>query len=329
MGIVFAVRGDSLDARYSSNGKTPAKLGDAAITVFSEVNSTVAGINGSTTIDMAGSTANLRGLVWPGYTNTPNTRARSVLLRARFPSLATNYPLFSIGSNFDLPINTYEGVLLSNGEIYAQVANEFGQQSNQTTTGAGITTDTFYDLGFSWDGTTGAGKFNIYVDGVNRFSGAVSRDLPTWDDNTRRAVNAIRLGNMDFARFCEMYVDEFVIWDEEIDFTSSSFVLESGAGSLNGASRASYLAVDAFDGANNTFPTEAQVENGVTWVQAGVNKTGTLATATLPAENDVRLGVQYGQAGALKTGALNTNTSNAYAVEVQSNEIEVKVKSNG
>lgn len=77
---------------------------------------------------------------------------------------------------------------------------------------------------------------------------------------------------------------------------------------------------------NFVAPTEIQVENGVGFGSQGTEFTGSLATADLPDVNDVRLGVVYGQSASPLTGALNTNLSNALDAEVQSNEIEIRVK---
>lgn len=326
MAITFAVRGDSLDARYSTAGKTPARLGALAPP---EVTTDEPGINGVNSIDLAGAFLTFRGLNYIGRENTPSVATRSVLIRVKFASLSSTMGLFYMGGSNRSETNGFGARVEATPEIRVYVANESGQIDNGITSSSGLGTTNWHDIVFTWDGTTSANGLKVYVDGVEKLSDTMSRSLPTYDTNQQNACSNIVIGpcSPGAAQNVHFYVDEFVVWDEVIDPTSVT--LTSGSGSLNGSSRSTYVEVDALDAKNNTFPTEVQVESGVTWIQQGVEKTGTLSTPTLPDENDVRLGVEYGQSADLKTGALNTNTSNAYEVEVGDNEVEVKVRTNG
>ena len=251
MAIVFAVRGDSLDARYSNNGKSPGAGGNA-VTVRSVVNTNVAGINGTTSIDMTGNGAgaNFRPLTYPGDTNTPAVAARSALIRFQPLSLAVALPLFHVGGERVIQTLGFAARVEVTGEIRVATSNEVGQTDNATSTGAGVAPGAFYDVGISWDGTVGATGLKITVNSTVRLSTAALRALPTFDANIRRCVNAIVLGvdMIATSRLTNIYVDEFVLWDEVVDFTSN-LQLESGAGALSGALRTSYVAVDALDGA--------------------------------------------------------------------------------
>lgn len=253
MGIVFAWRGDQLNARNSSNGKIPLTGGNSS-TVLSSVDSGVAGINGSTSLNMSGNatpasgSANYRPVIWPGYTNTPNGQARSVLIRVRMFDATIAFPLFSIGGDTDISINALSARVTTGGEVQVSVSNEVGQNDTGTTSGAAIGTSAWKDILVCWDGTNGADGLEVFVDGTSRLTDTMTRSLPTWNDNHHRSVQMIALGFdiITTSRLSWMCVDELVIWDEKL--ANATVDLTSGSGSLNGSSRTAYVDVASFDG---------------------------------------------------------------------------------
>lgn len=328
MATTFAIRGDSLDARFSSAGKSPGQAGLRDIVVSSDQ----AGINGSTSLDFAGSFATRRALLYAGRENTPSGLNRSVLIRFKAASVSINCALFYLGGFFELEVNALFAYVNTSGEIVVGVSNEVGQTDTGTTTGANITdiandagSTLWHDLLVTWDGTSGANGLNVYVDGTNRLTDTMTRALPSpYNTVDRRACSNILLGTAGGISFTHCFIDEFVVSDQIL---TPSVTLESGAGTLNGNARNSYYAVDAFDGQNNTWPAENKVEEGTTWFESGVQNTGTLSldAPTLPDANDVRFGVVYGPDNEPITGELNTALSNASKVKVSDNNIKVKV----
>ena len=246
VGINFAVRGDSLNARYSSAGATPGALGGANEPV---VNSTQAGINGSTSIDMAGGFLTFRSLAYIGRESTPSDRPRSVLMRVKFASLSTTMGLMQMGGFARIPVNYIALAVNSTPEVNVRVANNLGQADTGTTTSSGLGTTNWHDIVVTWDGTNGASGLNVYVDGTVRLTDTMTRSLPTpYDDNERQSCDRIIIGAADaYSQNAHYYVDEFVVWDTVIDPTSIN--LTSGTGSLNGNSRSAYVDVESFDGA--------------------------------------------------------------------------------
>jgi len=243
MAIVFAVRGDSLNARYSNNGATPYKNGVPAPVVAADATS----INGVNSIDMVGSGITGRGLIFSGYTNTPSVIARSVLFRVKFASLA----IMGLGGmgGFDRdPINFMGVSITATPEITVTIANEKSQTDSGTTTSSGLGTTAWHDIGVSWTGDTTTSGMLVAVDGVVKLTDTMTRSLPTYDDNERRGCDNHYIGSNYTAGNTHFLIDEYVVWDTVQDFTSSTFALTSGAGALDGAARTAYLDVAALDG---------------------------------------------------------------------------------
>jgi len=242
MAVVFAVRGDSLDARFSSEGKSPGVTGS----IHAAVTTDEPGINGTNSIDMVGTGAAPRPLIYNGRTNTPSGLDRSILIRCKLAS-AASLGLINMGT---MTRNSFSYLGLeatAGGEVTARVGNAMGGTDTGTTTGAALGTSAFKDILVTWDGTNGAGKLNVYVDATSRLSDTMSRFLPnpfTLEDQL--AVGHIMFGSNHSFINAHMSVDEVVIWDEIIDPTSVT--LTSGSGSLNGASRTAYVDVAEYDG---------------------------------------------------------------------------------
>lgn len=257
MAITFAVRGDSLDARYSSAGKSPAILG---VNDPAAVNTDHAGINGSTSIDLAGSVLSFRGLNYIGKQNTPSVRARSVLIRAKFQSLSGTVALWGIGGLVRNPVN-FLGAYISTGQVNVSVSNEAAATDGGVTVGASLTSvvadggsAAWHDIVVTWTGTTATNGMEIWIDGTRLLQDTMTRELPaTFNTNQQLSCLNIAIGTEWVQQNTFMFVDEFVIWDEVIDPTSVG--LTSGSGSLNGSSRSAYVDVANYDGLNSSGST--------------------------------------------------------------------------
>ena len=255
VGVTFGVRGDSIEARYSSEGKIPGRGGNNAP---SEVTTDRPGINGTNSIDMAGTTTTIRPLVYVGRTNTPLVKPRSVLLRANFVSIGVSLGLFNMGGDIGLPQNYVGFYLTAAGEILFDIANDVGQIVTGTSVSSGIVINTWHDIVLTWTGDTTTNGIEIWVDGVRKYQSTSTRSLPTYDENQQRVCANLVIGadSSNSIENCYHYIDECVVWDEVIDPTSVT--LTSGSGSLNGASRTAYVDVDEYDGSASAGGSASQ-----------------------------------------------------------------------
>lgn len=248
MSIVFAVRGDSVDARYSNAGKAPAILGPNDPP---EVTTDEPGINGSTSIDMAGSFLTFRCLNYIGRENTPSGLARSMLCRVKFVSLAATQALCFMGDHVRDPINFLGLNVTTTPEVNALVSNNATQTDDGTTTSSGIGTTNWHDIFVSWTGDTTSGGLKIFVDGVQKLSDTMTRSLASPYTNDERLIcGNVGVGAHYSYKNTHYYLDEFVVWDSIVDPTSVA--LTSGTGSLNGSSRTAYVDVSSYDGMAQT-----------------------------------------------------------------------------
>ena len=310
MAIVFAVRGTSLDARYSSGGKTGiAAAGGWTVTVDAGA------INGSSLV--ASSNNSVKPLSWIGRHNTPNGRAFSILTRFKTGYTGTPsatrplLPMLGVaggrGPRFEI------NHAITTGNIGIVILNELGSVCLNTNYGNWSPTNgTWYDMVFTWDGTTNANSAKLYIDasltGQLTPSAALSASWAnTWWNEIHfgGGVNAIWPNAQS--------LDEVIIWDSVIDPTSVT--LDSGSGSLNGASRTSPVTVSSFDGNSYSDPGAANVLTGTSYIFAGVTQTGSysVATYTDPGAGNVRSGTSYIYNNITTTGTLNVPSSSSAA----------------
>ncbi len=279
MSIIFAVRGDSLNARYSTAGKVGKPFTNSGSLPAVEAN---AGAIGGQVINcVAGGTVR-KGVTYPGR-NLGTLSAFSVLLRFA-PNYsgnpANNRSLWSFG-----PVSSavYFGggyiKHLTNGkfDLFFGGANNGGQTIGFSTTPTwSPTAGTFYDLGLSWDGTTAANGIKIYIDGVLFAQGTA---------NAAIVANYFLPTSIDLAMDGsgvngDLYVNEFVVWNEVFDFTTL-------------AGRSAFVTVDSFDGVLSTDPGEENVLDGEGYTINGVAKLGTLSASTNPGAENVKTGTPY------------------------------------
>ena len=249
MAITFAVRGDSLDARYAAEGKTPGLtgLGSNQPQLVADATS----IDGVKSISLKeNALVTVRAMNFPGRTNTPSDRPRSMLWRFKPAGFTHTIGLGFMGTSHKNWFNLL-GLCYTAAKTYKwSASNEYGPSSLGTSAAQTMATTTWHDVVLTWTGTSSANGIEIWHDGVRVLQDTCGRFLPTpFGDNDRLAVSNICIGEEDrnSGAYSSFNLDEFVIWDEVIDPTS--ILLTSGTGSLNGASRTAFVDVDAYDGA--------------------------------------------------------------------------------
>ncbi len=316
MAIKFAVRGNSMDARYSSSGKTPGQLrgtGSGAGSGTTVVNSAAAGMIGSSYIDQYQATNDRHGLIYPGGNSLWTGQPFSILIRCAKKVNAVDMCLFSIagvsGETHGV-IKCFLGNASKN--VMLAINNDYNQTVlAQTDTGTGLTLNTFHDVVLTWTGTTAANGIKLYIDGVliNQYT-ATTAALATheiW-------LCTINVGYVQGINTTRIFTEEFVIWDSVIDPTS--VLLTSGLGSLNGASRTAFVDVAAFDGTYDLDPGAANVTSGTSYVIDGVTMTGSYAVPnyTDPGIANVRLSTSYVFNNSTLVGTLSVPSSDSASV---------------
>ncbi len=293
MAIVFAARGDSLDARYSNGGKTGTRTSSTLVVH----NTATAGALGGVAIDF-NTVASSKALTWNAALNSPNGRTLSVnhgYIPQYSGAPSSRRAIINLSANsgrlgqIELTHET------TSGNINVTAINAAGTVCiNGVSAGAfSPTSGTRYDIAFSWDGTTTANSFKVYVDGASLGNITPSAAFETGWTNTY--FKEIILGVSRAASAALHRTDELVIWDTIIDFTAN-VALESGNGLLNGASRTSYVSVSALDGQSWTTLAGDKIKTGESQTQAGVAVSGTYTGSDRwsdPGESNVALGVGY------------------------------------
>lgn len=227
----------------------------------------------------------------------------SVFMRVKFSAIGASISnIFNLGRISDRLAAPYVEVYYwsASGGFRTYVTNDAGLVGINGTYVAGnsITTGVWYDLGFSFNNTNG--EFKLYQDATLLNTLTSSRLF----DEPQETLQYASLFSMGWGQgWHQSYYDlaEFAFYGNEVvDFTSSSFNLVGGAGSLNGASRMALLDVSSYSGlvcpAANV-PDESDVRLAITYDDgAGNDYTGSLVVpdvANVPAIGNVRLGVTY------------------------------------
>jgi hypothetical protein len=288
MTIKFAIRGSSMDAYLNSGaGKTPMNYVPQGYTLPAVV-ADAAAIGGQA-IDVNGAGGNLRGLIYPGFSNCPKTGQLSILHRfapAYSGSPSTNNSIISIcAPRFlsSIPSMMIQLAHLTTGNLTLNMYNNAGSAivtANTIVAAWSPTAGTYYDICLVWDGTMSANRIKVYVNGVLQGSGVTAGQV-LGSGNTAN-FSDILIGSGHHSILSGDYkTNEYVIWDATIDPTS-------GGLNLNGASRASFVTISGtLDPTNSTDPGIANVRSSTGYVTNGVSLTG---TAAIPTAANVRSG---------------------------------------
>lgn len=242
MSINFALRGDSLDARFSRNGKEAGRNGNNQL---AEVTTDKPGINGTTSLDLAGSTFTQHGLIFPGNKNVTDTsRDFSVLVRCQFPAFVAVGNVFCLGCDGEIsPLSVFDVSFDASGNLTAYMYDDITSRGiNNAGFATGMSVNVWYDLFFTWVNSTKV--FSVFKDQTVVSTTTASTNLSAnWSSPL---MGTIKLGVGWQTSNTEMYVDEMVIWDEIIDPTS--VVLTNETDGLDGVLRTGYVDVEEFDG---------------------------------------------------------------------------------
>jgi hypothetical protein len=261
-------------ARYASWGKN----GYASQASLISASADVGALSGYLT-DLSNTTA-AKGLIFPGWKNTPESRSFSVLVRAKINytgSPAANRCMWSIGYGQSTVGPLIQCWHTSTGNFVVYSKNEANTIClNSTSFGAwSPTSGTYYDIVFKWDGTTSANAAKVYIDNSLLGQATASAALTaSWDS---KYMQNIVLGLTPSVTTSAYYLDEFVIWDG--DQSTSAADLVGGSGALNGASRTALVDAADFDGATHTDPGIANVKSGTNYTYNGSSKTGTYSAS--------------------------------------------------
>lgn len=195
-------------------------------------------INGSTSIDMDQSSYGTHGVVWNGTANiTPADAADadfSVLLRCKFGVLSTTMNLWALGSTQagGAGLSTLYSYIDSGNLLRAyQWSDNRVRGVNNVSFGGTWSTGVWYDIGMTYDNSTGDMKF--YQDATLLATTTSTQTFSSYFINSM--LQGLYLGISGAGTSTRMKVDEFIVWgDEIVDFTATGL-------NANGASRSSYI----------------------------------------------------------------------------------------
>lgn len=237
--VTFSVRGNAQDAYYSGESSSGYWTGNSQPTSGADVGALSGGLINLT------NAAN-QCLLYEARNNCPDGRPMSGLLRVKMPYTgapsATSYGFFVLGPQSSTLLNLTMHHMVTTGQLrmHGRVQNTsiiLNEQSFGTWTDN--ETGTYYDIVWTWDGTTTANAFKVYIDAELLGQATATTALPT--TFMGKDWKLISLGTGSRQAISNYYLDEFVLWNTVIDPTA--VVLADGTtGSLNGASRTSLVA---------------------------------------------------------------------------------------
>ncbi len=241
---VFYLRADNplFKARRSVGGSLLAGVANLGKIVTYDTDGTTIGghcIN----IDQSSTSAHLLNYSMRGVLTTA---AISVFMRVKFSTTLANRGIFEIGCGFSQPCNLHSLWLSSapqwkaiiKTQAAATIANNLVVYSTDPATGVWI------DLCFTSTGDTTSNGLKLWIDGSNVGSATLTGNATSPKD--AQLADYLSIGAISGITSTRMKIEEFGIWPYVIDPTSMD--LESGTGSLSGATRTSLLSVVPFSG---------------------------------------------------------------------------------
>lgn len=308
--VTFAVRGDSLNARFSKGGKTPGIF--TATTAPSVVPASHAGLLGTAYIDLYQSNASRRALVYPGGKNFSTNPGISVLIRCAFQDNASLQGIWQIGGPWQSITPHQMYLFYVSNEIRIAIFDErgvplgngFGTPLENYTIGFFTpVVGQYHDIVVMSTGIGSSNGYNVYIDG--NFIGQAGLGASIQNPRDLGLMTHIALGAVaSDVNVPYTYVNEFVIFDGVVD--PLNVALESGNGALSGVGRSSFVAAAAFDGQETVDPGVSNVRPGTNYEINGVAKVGALVlpVSTDPGVGNVLLGTAYEINDVPKVGTL-------------------------
>lgn len=308
MALIFALRGTSLDAYSSRRGKTPyafASSGNSAPVVVTGLSH--ASVFGGSAIDCEAS-ANFRYLSYPGHRNVGTAAAGAMTVIVRFVPNFTGAPPSNQGLiSFDTGVRDFYAsyfqlILNTSGQLTMYFAKGDASglhvNSNTTATKTDWVAGQAYDICFSWDGTTGAGKMKFSIQGV-----AFDTMTPLVATSFQPLhIRALQLGYTDDANRVTGKYNEVLIFDSAENHVYTA--------------RTDFYTTTAFDELSNVDPGIASVKTGTGYTIAGVALTGTYTGSdrwTDPGIANVRSGTAY------KADSTSNNRTGTAAIPTAAN----------
>ena len=308
MAVTFSLRGTSLVAHYSTSGSAAGLFTNDANGVPALAVGTSFG-SSDIAFTLTSGTA-MRGMNFPGLLNLSNNQAFAVLIRlkpAYTGSPTQNRSLWQVTSGITSTgfgtMRMYHG---SNGKLHIWVSrcgDGLDCFDVDTTASWSPVSGTYYDVMFSWDGSTTAGAMKFSIDGVELETRTATRARTNQD--IKYTPGLIIGGNYNQPGM-NASLNEFVFFDNAEAHVYSA--------------RSDFYTVAAFDGSVYTNPGIANVRSSTAYTQAGLPYTGTAAipvaanvrfgtstdattgTLVVPSTADVRYGTNFDTAS---TGILN------------------------
>jgi hypothetical protein len=304
MNHTFYVRGNNIVPRYNGpGGRELAVTGNPGTAEPVSV-ADASAIGGSSLNFDSGSLGN-RQAHYHGVGNWPSTKAFSVLMRASWPNLDGNpHGMFICTGPTRATPGAFQ-VQANATNFTIRMVDDLGLVGFNSTTFAhgGLSANTWYDFFITFTGDNTSNGLEVFLNAVSLGTATSTR---SWDDPRKPIYRALSLGITENNTNTRMSVNEFAVFSGIIDPTN--VLLESGMGSLNGASRTSLLDIPEYDGSLPPLYSDPGVNN----VRAGIEytfedelKTGNLV---IPVEADVKLGVEYGSNATEFTGEFEGDT---------------------
>jgi len=295
MAVVFSLRGDSLDTRYTKSFKSanthytnlaPGVVADAAT-----------GVIGGNTIDISGADSRAISYCAKNIINTGNKMSLLLRFQPDWEGTPGGFKEFFslMALNPVIPFSLLSCYSNSNGTLVITHGDENKNQTNASTSVLSLTQNKVYDLLFVFNGDITTGRIKVYLDGVE----VGSSDIVTPTINTWSGVNCLTIGACHhvLSQVSGLKINEFVIWDEVINQVS-----------YTGETRTEFVTVSQIEGAYSTDPLIENVKSPTEYYINGIQKTGSLIVTenTDPGFGNVREGVTYIHDDVELSGALKT-----------------------
>lgn len=273
--IYFHIKGTSATAFRSLGAHIPAPL------TGNETVATAASTIGNSYLDFNTTAAGFgsrHSLTYPGRGNFAATQGFSVLARVQFKALTFDQALWSVYQSGDV-VSHYASLYwsFSATALRCGLRNDSGSLVHNNVGGTWApSTDVWYDIFFRTSGATGGANTKLIVDDATVASLTPAFVLDSVRNTNRDHV--IQLGWFSGINQCSMWLNEFVVFEGEVD--QSTVALVGGGSGLIGAARTEFVNSTALNATLYSDPLVANVKSGESYTYAGVNKTGSYSPAS-------------------------------------------------
>lgn len=227
-------------AVYAPGGKT-CKLFVATGSNTNAIITDGTAISGKS-IEMTGT--GLKAAIWTARKNSSANRGQAFLVR--YSPTYTGAPaatktIFALTGGAGRVPSIDMTHLITSGNLVVRIVNETGVAvvSNVSFGAWSPTSGVWYDIGISWDGTTGANAVIVTIDdAVFGTATATAAFTASWSNEMFSSI-ILGTGFVNVGAATQKY-EEWAWYDTAVDFTAD-VALASGNGALNGAARTSLI----------------------------------------------------------------------------------------